>query len=194
MDLILNSLDFLGYDVRKTMSSTIFGSTNVSDDHENHQTFFDTKRKWGTIGIGIIFMPGIVLLPAVLMVAVNDRNWKVLLALLPIPMYPIIQIGISVYAVVSALMYGKLSSETREYAMLVLGFEAFWESFSQMVLQGYTILYKYDITKVQMITIFASFTLLIRKNKFFHIFNHIIQSRLNHRYVVDSSSKLFKFA
>jgi hypothetical protein len=54
-----------------------------------------------------------------------------------------------------------MNEEANKGIMLFLiGTEAFYESFSQMVLQGYTIMYGYDTTTIQMVTIAASFLLL----------------------------------
>ena len=52
----INSLDFLGYNISSTIASVIIEPTNSSEEFIVHQT-------WGCIGIGIIFLPGLVLYP-----------------------------------------------------------------------------------------------------------------------------------
>ena len=50
-----------------------------------------------------------------------------------------------------------------------MGSEAFYESFSQMILQGHTILNGYDITKIQIVAFVASFVMLAKTSISFEI-------------------------
>jgi len=65
-----------------------------------------------------------------------------------------------VWAIVSTYKSREYDTDTNQIVTTLLGSEAFWESFSQMCLQGYTILYGYAITNVQIVAIMASFLFL----------------------------------
>ena len=54
------------------------------------------------------------------------------------------------------------NDELTKWTMKLVAAEAFFESFPQMILQGYTILYGYEVTTAQIISICASFLLLAR--------------------------------
>ena len=129
---LINSLDFLGYNATTSISSTVLGSSNISNGYEVHHI-------WGIVGISIMFMPGLAFLPFVVMLKFDEKNWKFGLYVLFLPIMPLLQVLIHCYSTWSACKDGKLDSDGKQVLMFNIGIEAFWESFPQMVLQGYTI-------------------------------------------------------
>ena len=121
---------------------------------------------WGSLGIGIMFLPGIMTI--VMAYATIDHYsvnedlsikdgpiWKRMRNLIAMFIFPITVILLQIYGVF-------ISGNTAVQGFMAIGIalEAFLESFLQLVLQLYTICYGYDITTTQIITICASFVLL----------------------------------
>ena len=82
---LINSLDFLGYNVSRTLSDSlssylysrhnltpvrIFDETNNTDPRE----IYDVHRIWGALGILIMFFPGFVMIPLALAYLIHGRN------------------------------------------------------------------------------------------------------------------------
>ena len=71
---LINSLDFLGYNISDTITDTVFGSntTEIIDKSEEHKT-------WGILGIFLIFLPGIIAPFPFVVGGVAEGEWKMAL-------------------------------------------------------------------------------------------------------------------
>jgi len=163
----INSLDFLGYNISTTIVDSIAGSTNTTDEYIVHQ-------KWGYASLSIIFLPGLAMLPAGVLNSLSIKKWgPMIVCIILVPTYPLAMLVAEV-----ALIYHTCTSRGKGrlvrvqhvedqnanfwFTFFFLGTEAFVESFWQMVLQGHTILYGYEVTKVQIVSVFASYFLLAK--------------------------------
>ena len=146
------------------------------------EEIYEEHKIWGIIGILIMLFSGIVTIPPFLFYLIlgrhlfKERYWSSLDAsstkskkgeifgtifgVCTMLFYPIAMICASFAALCKALS-GK-GSESWKLSTLMMGQEAFCESFPQILLQCYTIAYGYQITIVQKVTIFESFFLLAR--------------------------------
>ena len=161
----------------------IFEEMSDADSRET----YEVHQIWGALGIFIMFLPGIINIPSVLCYSMNGRNlFKETASSLDntsstklnkvdevvgatmfgvcggciLLFYPIAMIFVSCVGLYNALR-GK-DSELLKILTVFVGQEAFFESFPQILLQCFTISYGYEVTTVQMVTIFASFCLLAR--------------------------------
>ena len=161
---LINSLDFLGYNVSSTNVNVI--SLSSVTNTPNNTEEFEVHQRWGIFGISLIFLPGYMIMPMVFVALASGRGILVggmaelIIATVLLAMYPILLIIIQV---VNVVMNGSLvNKKIQQLTLIAVGAEAFFESFSQMVLQGNTILYGYEVTVIQIITVIASFILLAR--------------------------------
>ena len=148
-----NSMDFLRYNV-----------TNGSN--QGNGIIERSDPLWTGIGIGIVFLPGLLSIPLFFTTAITNRSWKGALAALILSLfYPITLIVVQLLMLLIACTgrggNGK-NKGIQGVAMTMVGLEAFWESFPQMVLQVCTLLYGYPITPIQRVTIITSFILLAK--------------------------------
>ena len=128
----LLSLDFLGIHIKSTIVEETFNIT-MSEPK--------VQPAWGYIALGIIFLPGIILMPIFINFSIVDKNKNYILIGLPlIPLYPFAMIVFQFACLFSLCKHRVLSKEVASLAMILTGTEAFWESFTQMVFQGYVIL------------------------------------------------------
>ena len=82
---LINSLDFLGYNVSRTLSDSLpksfllrhnltsvrmIDETNEADSRE----IYDVHQIWGALGILIMFLPGLVMIPLALAYLIHGRN------------------------------------------------------------------------------------------------------------------------
>ena len=165
---VWNSLEFLGIITRSTISNnTEFPNTNDSMAMQD-----DARQEihiiWGTLGICTIFLPGILLLPAVLADDLFERNWKTAAwNMVRFLFFPILLLISTMLAVISKRF--REDDDWMKFLQFVVGAEAFFESFIQLTLQEYTILYGYPVTKTQIATMVASFIMLARASILFEI-------------------------
>ena len=150
---IRNSMDFLRYNVRN-------GSNQENGVIER------SDPVWTGIGIGIVFLPGLLSVPLFFTTAITNRSWKGAIAALILSLfYPMTLIAVQLLMLLIACT-GRASNGKNKgiqgAAMTMVGLEAFWESFPQMVLQVCTLLYGYPITSIQRATIMTSFLLLAK--------------------------------
>ena len=148
-----NSMDFLRYNV-----------TNGSN--QGNGIIERSDPLWTGIGIGIVFLPGLLSIPLFFTTAITNRSWKGAIAALILSLfYPITLIVVQLLMLLIACTgrggNGK-NKGIQGVAMTMVGLEAFWESFPQMVLQVCTLLYGYPITPIQRVTIITSFILLAK--------------------------------
>ena len=173
---LINSLDFFGYNASSSFTSKIgFRSNNHSAIYQ-HESRPEIHKIWGSMGIFAMFLPGIILIPPFLVQdLVNltgvDRLVNSLSSVLCCVFFPI--------AIVSATMLNIFKKchddECLRIINILLGAEAFFESFTQLTLQCFTILYGYPITKIQVVAISASFLMLARTSILFNIKNSFRQ-------------------
>lgn len=171
---LVNSLDFLGYCVSDTIAGAVSGSLSASMECENSSSLqegsylnsTETSEKceehkiWGTLGILLIFLPGIIAPIPFIVVVIFKRGYLTALKFFVGGLfYPITLI---LFAFTSVFQAFKDEDDAYKWTVQMVGAEAFFESFPQMILQGYTILYGHDVTNVQKVTIVASFVLLAR--------------------------------
>ena len=148
-----NSMDFLRYNV-----------TNGSN--QGNGIIERSDPVWTGIGIGIVFLPGLLSIPLFFTTAITNRSWKGAIAALILSLfYPITLIVVQLLMLLIACTGRGDNGKNRGIqgvAMTMVGLEAFWESFPQMVLQVCTLLYGYPITPIQRVTIITSFILLAK--------------------------------
>ena len=166
---VINSLDLLGLNATKWMlaSTNICPSLRANFKSKCNQTI-EKHDSWGYAGLGIIFLPGIVLLPYFLLGAIRNKYWKFLVVMIVLlPFYPILLI---LTQLLSLLSFCNVTDQSaRKIGLMAFGMEAFFESFCQLVLQGYTILYGYEVTITQVVSISFSFLTLARTSIIFDI-------------------------
>ena len=148
-----NSMDFLRYNV-------------TNEGNQGNRTIERSDPVWTAVGIGIVFLPGLLSIPLFFTTAITNRSWKGALAALILSLfYPITLIVVQLLMLLIACTgrggNGK-NKGIQGVAMTMVGLEAFWESFPQMVLQVCTLLYGYPITPIQRVTIITSFILLAK--------------------------------
>ena len=188
---LINALDFLGHNVSRSMSEGLSKSLylrhNLTSIHGLDETsnaespeIHDVHRIWGALGILIMFFPGIIRIPKALVYLMHGRNMfkeaekdfgirnetklkkveGLVFQVCAILFYPIAMIFGSI-SVLFRTFRGK-GSEVQKLSTVMVGQEAFFESFPQLLLQCFTIAYGYEVTTVQKVTIFASFFFLAR--------------------------------
>ena len=169
---LINSLDFLGYNISKRISGSVFGPLNdltasanysfsETDSHDEAPENNEMNQTWGAIGIFLMFLPGIMSsIPFQLGMIYERGYWHALIFFVGGLFYPITLVLNACGSMV--LAFFEMKNVFLEWTLTMTGGEAFCESFPQMVLQGYTILYGYEATTVQRVTIVASFVLLAR--------------------------------
>ena len=190
---LINSLDFLGHNVSRTLSDCfsksksfdlpdnfthvgMLNETNKADSGE----VYDVHQVWGTVGIFIMFLPGIINIPVFLVYLMNGRNMFkelrdefgvradtnskkcefLMFDICNMWFYPIVVIFGSFTALCKAFRGN--ASEYVKVGTVVVGLEAFYESFPQILLQCFVIFYGYEVTTVQKVTIFTSLFMLAR--------------------------------
>ena len=167
---IINSLDFIGLNATQSILQSakicvrgLDFTCNSTAENTHHY-----RESWGYIGLFLVFLPGILLLPPCLCGAIRNSNWKYLfLFIFMIPVYPITLIIVQLFSLFSACSW--IDKGVQRVAMLALGMEAFIECFSQLSLQGFTILYGYNITTTQVVSVTFSFLSLARTTIMFDI-------------------------
>ena len=169
---VINSLDFLGYNISNRISGEVFGTLNYlrartnysSSEAHNHVDTTEgdgVHKTWGALSIFLMFLPGIITSVPFQVGMIYERGyWHALIFFVGGLLYPITLIFNACGSMV--LAFFEVKNIFLEWTLTMTGGEAFCESFPQMVLQGYTILYGYPATTVQKLTIVASFVLLAR--------------------------------
>ena len=165
---LVNSLDFLGFNASTTISTRAVAS------HTNHTMAMEkygqeVHKIWGALGIFIIFLPGLILLPfyAVQHIFVNYWGWKDFLRdVLMCLFFPMVLL---LTALLNIFSRSCREDGCQTYLYVFAGAEAIFESFTQLILQGFTILYGYPTTKIQSATILVSFVMLARASILFDI-------------------------
>ena len=77
MDLV-SALDFLGYNATEKLIPDIMATTNSSDTNlyrEKEDLLEEMHQAWGVFGIGILFLPGIIMAPIHVVGKVIDNDW-----------------------------------------------------------------------------------------------------------------------
>ena len=156
--------------LREQFCQVDFNQRNIST-HGGGYSENELHETWGWIGLGIIFLPGIVLfvfaLPLVLTMLIGAYKEKMtaknivlgilmlLLTLLACCTFPV--------TVLIGKFFGLFMLTSPKYDKFVIiasGLEAYFESSFQMVFQFYTIIYGYPVSNIQIISILMSFFLL----------------------------------
>ena len=173
---VINSLDLLGQNATKWLltSTKICPRVNFEDlknrlcNPNNTQEIL--RDSWGYAGLGIIFLPGVVLFPYIVLGAIRNKYWKFLgLMIVLLPIYPALLILTQLFSLISFCRGAKVHKSARQIGLMAFGMEAFFESFCQLVLQGYTILYGYQVTITQAVSISFSLLALARTSILFDI-------------------------
>ena len=182
---LVNSLDFLGHNATKTMSESFYLRHNLTriidgTSKANPQEISNLHQIWGALGISIMFFPGIIKIPLPLVYLMHGRNWlnetlkdfdvradkksrrieSYFFQVTHMLVCPI-AIFLGSFSALCKAFLGK-SSEVQKASTVMVGHEAFFESFPQILLQCFTIAYGYEVTTVQEVSILASFFLLAR--------------------------------
>ena len=168
---LVNSLDFIGYNASETITNSVedfmesngknfnvMGKLNtfnniiqmesgINGTTNNYPIDENVLMLWGLIGIGTMFLPGIV---AFLLSCRHDGYVALSYLLFPVA------IIIFQFYTIFTLKGGK----HQPYIAIGIALEAFFESFFQLVLQIYTILYGYTITGKQIVAMCFSFFIL----------------------------------
>ena len=127
----LLSLDFIGLSLKLKIAKEAFNIT--MNEPEIHPT-------WGYITMGIMFLPGLIIWPILIYMSIVVRNKKyALIGLFLIPLFPFAMIVFQISQIISFCKHRVQYKEVTSLAMILTGTEAFWESVTQMVFQGYTI-------------------------------------------------------
>lgn len=130
---------------------------------------------WGLIGISIMFLPGIIIQFPFILHLICDKGHrteklhenqtpgviKTFLKLFGFLLYPITLIVVQIAAFFNA--------DLRQWALGMVGMEAFFEGVAQIILQGFTIIYGHDPDRIQIATVSASFLLLAKMSIEFDI-------------------------
>ena len=184
---LVNSLDFLGHNASRTISESFYLRHKLTPMdiinetiRANSQEISNLHQIWGALGISIMFFPGIIKIPLPLVYLMHGRNWlketlkdfdvradkksrrveSYFFQVTHMLVCPI-AIFLGSFSALCKAFLGK-SSEVQKASTVMVGHEAFFESFPQILLQCFTIAYGYDTTIMQWVTIFASFILLAR--------------------------------
>ena len=170
---LVNSLDFIGFNASETITSYVedqiegngnntnwkweMGIDKINDliriesgingTLNNYPIDENVLMLWGLIGIGTMFLPGIV----AFLLSCRHDGYVALSYLL----FPVAIIVFQFYTIFT-LKGGK----HQPYIAIGIALEAFFESFFQLVLQIYTILYGYTITGKQIVAMCFSFFIL----------------------------------
>ena len=192
---LINSLDFLGYNVSQILLDNLL-NTFYSSKEDHNLTCIDmfngTSRAesadneeihkiWGALGILIMFLPGIVSIPPCLFLTIKKGKCLYGIAsLIALLMCPLTVLGSVALVLICCAFSWKIDISQwtmgyeilevdQELGLMYMGGEALFESFPQIVLQVFTIAYGNDSTIVQKITIVGSFFLLARTSILFDL-------------------------
>ena len=170
---LVNSLDFLGHNASRIMSESFYLRHDLTPGDILNETVKADAREisnlhtiWGTLGISIMFLPGIMRIPIVLVNLMYGRNMfkqnqkdfgvRVDTKLKKVESYFFQACHILFYPI--AMLFGTISalckafvgkySEFQKLSVAMVGQEAFFESFPQILLQCFTIAYGYEVTDV----------------------------------------------
>ena len=156
----LLSLDFIGFRLKPKLMKEAFNITTSASE---------IQPTWGYITMSIIFLPGLLLFPIIIYISIVDKNKKyIIIGLSLIPLYPFAMIVFQISQIFSFLKHRVQYKEVASLAMILTGTEAFWESVTQMVFQGYTILNGL-YSDIQIITVTASFLCLSNTSILFDV-------------------------
>ena len=163
---LINSFDFLGYNASTDLSNKIYDTITsiarndtpscVEDGFQsngNDNVEYNVHETWGYVGIGIIFLPGIIFLHA--LYYVRKQKSLFIAGILLVPIYPVFMLLVQLLGIFTSCSSSNMSKKVQVFIALAVGLEAFFESFCQIVLQIFTIIYGYPVTTVQIITILA---------------------------------------
>ena len=126
---VINSLDLLGLNATKSM----LAYTNICprvkfEDLKNrlcnpNNTQEILRDSWGYAGLGIIFLPGIVLLPYFLLGAIRNKYWKFLgLMIVLVPIYPVLLILTQLFSLLSFCNVTRIDKSARQ-----IGVNGIWD-------------------------------------------------------------------
>ena len=175
---IINGLTFLGYynpspsNETSTVSnvSTPFGNqsfmANTFDTHSNVTTNKYTVHEiWGILSLLIVILPGIVvgfpfLLASVPIAHKNFNNILITISVsvLVLPLcflFPITLLAIQLGAIIQICRKAEIDQVFQMFIIGHIGVESSVESSCQLLLQIFTILYGYESTPIQKITILS---------------------------------------
>jgi hypothetical protein len=131
-------------------------NTVVSNKWRDHQI-------WGSVGLCLIFLPGLIMIPPLLyreLWSYHVSYWcEAIKIVFKWRLFPITMLVKALWSVIKTVIDKDHSIVN---TMIMVGGETFFESFPQLVLKGFTILYGYDSGYVQWFTIVASFVLLAK--------------------------------
>jgi len=179
---LVNSLSFLGYSITSNDSNITYMSTqnytgkmNCSNDESentvkltNMMEAISYDKIWGTVGILIMFLPGIMCLPAFLLkYLIRKEYFELLFNLVMLTMYPIFLLLYQIFALILTLRGNPDEEDNNGLALVAL--EAFIECSCQLALQSFTILYGNDVDLLQLVTMSASFVMLAKTSIEFDI-------------------------
>ena len=165
---VWNSLELLGIITRNTISNTTTFPNKIDSMAMADDARQEIHIVWGTLGICTIFLPGILLLPAILADDLFERNWKsAAWNMVCFLFFPILLLITTIRVLISK--HCREDDDRMKFVQFVVGAEAFFESFIQLILQEYTILYGYPVTMTQIATMAASFIMLARASILFEI-------------------------
>ena len=166
-----------------------------SKDRAHFNNEANDRKMWGYISLAIMFLPGIVKAINVLHKRLNDGDYhKIPMIVMYLP-YPLYMIYIQLKAILLSIAKPNINTDTS--LIRALSMEAFYESFPQLVLQLYIIIYRYPFTFFTLLSMTSSFILLAKtimtldssKPKFFEETSKITKIQEKTPGTVDAESK-----
>ena len=166
---IANALTFMGY----FTSSMNNGTSNVSHSspYYNNQTIWENTTDdglnvtairdrvhqiWGTMGLILVCVPGIITMFPYLIGAIYKKEWDMVCIYLIIALtFPLLFIVIQLVGVIMVCCKSDIK-EINQSITRFTGVEASIESSGQLLLQIFTILFGYETDTIQKITIITS--------------------------------------
>lgn len=159
---VVNSLTFLGF--RQSVSIGNGFNTNTSNENleQCHEmvngTTCSVHKMWGGISMSLIFIPGVLAAVPCLIKELCERKWtNAALTTGVILFFPIFLFGVQLKVMILTLRRKKVTSFDQSLVKTLIGIEASVESSAQLILQLFTIIYQYPITKIQAISVMTSF-------------------------------------
>jgi len=191
---ITNALMFMGYfntsnnHVTPNESNSSFHFNNESlwekttDDEPNVTAVRDRVHQiWGTIGLVLVFVPGLITILPSSIGAIYEKKWfdgcKFLIRSL---VFPFTFIVFQLVAVIMTCFKAKVSEYHQMKITRYTGIEASVESCGQLLLQIFSILYGYETTTIQKITIMTSFIQLTKCSIMMDVETNLLGSAKKH--------------
>lgn len=161
---VVNSLDMLGYNASKVIQEEIthrsaFNVNSTCPAHEH--TVFHNDPIWGSLGIALIFIPGI---PATIYgIIIYFQEYKqfdpikFLAGVLTFFCYPVTHIFLHIKAI-----FRPNNPDDKRNLLLGITFQAFFESCPQLTLQGFSLINNTHARSGQLITMALCLFVLIK--------------------------------